>query len=148
MYEIIPGLYLSSFKDASESELLSTAFVVNCTKDLKMLSTKSRRVAIDDNGNPREISALFTEFANGTVLGEIDTALKAGTPVIVHCLAGQQRSPAVICGYMLRYSRKSVEDAILHIRSKKPDAMFWKVNFQDTLERYAMFLGKPPKMMA
>ena len=68
----------------------------------------------------------------------IDNHLKNGI-VVVHCLAGRQRSAAVIASYLIKFHGKSVNESIDFVKSKKRDAFFPHVNFMDTISRNVYF---------
>jgi protein-tyrosine phosphatase len=96
MYEIISNLYLSGFYDVKVSP---DSFIVNCTKDLKMLSENGIRIAVNDDASPDAIRDMFLALPD--IVNIIDTQLKNQQQVIVHCNAGQQRSPTVIAAYLV-----------------------------------------------
>lgn len=144
VYEIVPNLYLGSFgaAQAAYRERFPTAFVVNATKDLAMLGANDGaaaadglRIAVDDNGTLTAVLDLL--HALPAACSAIDAALAAGRPVLVHCYAGQQRSPAVVAAYLMYARRLSAEAAVRFVRERKPDAFFWTVNFKQTLELWA-----------
>ena len=135
MHEILPNLYLSNYGDACAAVKDGRdTFIVNCTKDFPMLRP-GIRVAVDDDGSPESMDAMVVALPS--VVAKIDAALIVGMRVIVHCLAGQQRSPAVISAYLMKTKKMSLVPTIQFIRSKKADAFFWAVNFRDALTRYS-----------
>lgn len=136
MHEILPNLYLSNYNDAcAVVKDGSDTFIVNCTKNLPMLQF-GIRLDVDDDGSQESMDAMVAALPS--VVSEIDAALIVGMRVIVHCLAGQQRSPAVISAYLMKTKRMSLVQTIKYIRSKKADAFFWGVNFKDALTRFAL----------
>ena len=140
VYEIAPNLYLGDFGAARTAyrDRFPTAFVVNATKDLAMLpedAAEGLRIAVDDNGTSAAVLGMLQALPEAC--DAIAAALGEGRAVIVHCYAGQQRSPAVIAAYLMRERGWSPEEAVRFVRSKKPDAFFWNVNFQQTLELWA-----------
>ena len=138
MYEIIPNLYLSSYHEAKRYPDIQDFFVVNCTKDLPMISDDNMRVSVNDDGEKQSIDIMFMAFSRTNA--DIKSALDEGKKVVVHCLAGQQRSPTVVAAYLMQYCEYSIEDAIRYIRDKKKDAFFWNVNFKDAIQRYGYSL--------
>jgi protein-tyrosine phosphatase len=66
----------------------------------------------------------------------IDEQIINNKNVIVHCLAGQQRSPTVIAAYLISKKEYKLNDAIEYIREKKKDAFFWQINFIKSLEMF------------
>jgi hypothetical protein len=139
IYEILPNLFLASYHHASEAfqngRLPKDVFVVNCTKDYPMLSTNNIRVSVNDDGNTNTMQCMTEELPG--VCRKIHEELQHGNIVLVHCLAGQQRSPTVIAAYLMMFHDLSLEHAITHVRQRKPDAFFWKVNFMETLQQIA-----------
>lgn len=140
MYEILPYLYLSAFHSV---EVTPDTFIVNCTKDLPMKSKDGMRIAVDDDMNRDSLFWMLRELP--TTVDTIEAELKKGKRVVVHCLAGQQRSPTVIAAYLMSKCGYSLVDAIHHVREKKKDAFFWSVNFRDSLEQYDMMLRREAK---
>lgn len=138
MHEIIPNLYLSGFHSLPKDGEANNYFIVNCTKDLPMMSSNGIRVAVDDDGHKNSLDSMFLAFEETT--RQIHEQLQNGTQVIVHCLAGQQRSPAVVAAYLMKYQGYTLEKSIEYIREKKKDAFFWSVNFRDSLERLRMMI--------
>lgn len=135
MYEILPNLYLSSFQ---EVQVDADTFLVNCTKDLPMKCSNGVRIAVDDDMSREALYGMLLALPG--VVDEIEYQRKRNKRVVVHCLAGQQRSPTVVAAYLVAKHGYDLKDAIRYVRSKKNDAFFWSVNFRDTLEHYVMML--------
>lgn len=130
MYEIIDGLYLASFNDVKQrGSEARDYYIVNCSRDLPMLSPRGVRLAINDA--PDENERMLGFFPGATQL--IRRKLIAGDEVIVHCWAGQQRSAAVVAAYLIRYGRMSKEDAMGFVRRRKSDAFSWRATFDPAL---------------
>lgn len=53
----------------------------------------------------------------------IDRELQANRPTLVHCHAGQDRTGAILGGYLVIYRGMTPAEAIAHVRSVKPLAM-------------------------
>jgi protein-tyrosine phosphatase len=134
--EIIPHLYLASFEQAKcfSSPTHHPLFVVNCTKDLPMLRKEGSRVPVDDNGTHESITTMLHYFPEITVV--IHNNITVGQDVLVYCLAGQQRSAAVVCAYLVAYTNRTLDEAVELIQKNKRDAFFWQVNFREALERW------------
>ena len=133
MYEIQPNLYLSAYHHISLDNCMNP-FIVNCTKNLDMLSTDNIRIAVDDNGSQEALDILLTAFPSAVNI--IDRKLKNDQTVVVHCLAGRQRSAAVIAAYLMAKCGYTLDDAIGFIKKKKVDAFFPNINFLWSLEQY------------
>lgn len=129
-YEIVPHLYLASFEDAKEFAG-SDVFVINCTKDLPMISTQGggTRLYVDDSPS----SAPTMDTSLGLMVRYIENA---GKDVVVHCFAGQQRSATVVAAYLMRQTGWTPEQTVEFIKSKKPDAFLGGVHFMDSLKKF------------
>ncbi len=138
MYEIIPNLFLASYSDAKEA-VDEDMYVVNCTKDLPMLANDGIRIAVDDNEASANMKEMFLKMLE--VPQRIHEELDAGRAVVVHCLAGQQRSAAMVAAYLMKYCGMNLETAVRLIRERKRDAFFWSINFLDPLQRFEMLMG-------
>jgi len=117
MIELLPGLFLGSVADA---EKFSDQFgaVVNCTPEFKFFNNDNfqLRVPVQDNGYETKLLFNYLEEA----CESIETHLKSKTPVLVHCVMGFQRSPAVCVAYLM-WAGKSLNDAIHYVHMAKPD---------------------------
>lgn len=133
MYEVVPGLYLASFADVSQrGSEASEYFIVNCSRDLPMLSPNGVRLAIDDA--PAENERMLGFFPRVTQL--IRRKLREGDDVIVHCWAGQQRSAAVVAAYLMKYAHMSKDHAMRFVKRRKSDAFSWGATFEPALEAW------------
>lgn len=134
MYEIVPRLWLSNFLDASE-KTPPRAFVVNCTKDLPMISDYGVRIPIDDDRSREAMLGLVQSLPS--VIQSIDGVLNNGGQVVVHCMAGQQRSAATVAAYLVARRAMDLESAMKYIKTKKPDAFLYQANFLPALKMFA-----------
>lgn len=131
MYKIIPFLFLGNKNDAISVTSIDVDLVVNCTVDIPASTTlKTYRVAINDDDS--DIITLFKLLPDA--VDAIHTAITSNKKVLIHCKMGQQRSCTVIAAYLMFIHRDwTVENTISFIKTKKPDAFFWKANFYETL---------------
>jgi hypothetical protein len=136
MHEIIPNLFVSRYNAV---EVTPGTFIVNCTKNRRMLSSHGVRIAVNDDRSSECIDAMT--MALPIAVEVIHAELLKGNRVVVHCEAGQQRSPTVVAAYLIAKCGYSLSDAIALVRAKKQDAFFWTVNFQDSLDEYAHALA-------
>lgn len=130
MYEIIPNLYLSSYRDVPQNE---DVFIMNCTKDLPLTQSKygGTRLFVDDSPMSEQ-----TMTQNIPLMVEyIDDQLRQGHPVVVHCFAGQQRSAAVVASYLIIKKGFSYDQAVSFIKNKKPDAFYDGVHFEKSIKK-------------
>ena len=130
--EIVPRLWLGDYH-ASQDETFLRAnhidVVFNCTKDVPFVNwiEHKYRVPVDDNLEEEEIRNL--ELWAGEVALKIMQHYKAGHRILVHCLAGRQRSAASVAFFLIAYKGMLTEEAIPFIKSKRPVAFFPKPNF-------------------
>lgn len=129
-YEIFPHVYLASFEDAKEFAG-SNVFIINCTKDLPMVSTTGggTRLYVDDHPSSEQTMSEMLPL----MVRYIESA---GKDVVVHCFAGQQRSATVVAAYVMRQTGWTPEQTVEFIKSKKPDAFLGGVHFMDSLKKF------------
>lgn len=132
-YEIVPHVYLASFEDVKEFEG-SGVFVINCTKDLPMISTHGggTRLYVDDHPSSEQTMTSSLSL----MVKYITEHVSAGKDVVVHCFAGQQRSAAVVAAYIMRQTAWTPEQTVEFIKSKKPDAFLGGVHFMESLVKF------------
>lgn len=131
MYNIIPRLYLSNFYDAKT--VPNGWYVINCSKDLPMVSTYGMRLPINDDMSPEAFRTMHAALP--MIIRRINNIRNSGGDVLVHCFAGQQRSAAVVAAYLMSLGM-SKDEAIRYIKSRKSDAFLTGVNFDPVLTRY------------
>lgn len=133
MFEIIPYLYLASYEDA-KNNTLPDMHSINCTINYPMITKQGIRISVNDDSHESSFDIMYNNFDNAVLY--IDNLISKEIIVIVHCQAGQQRSAAVICAYLMSKKNMNTPEAILFIKSKKPDAFFFKCNFLSSLNKY------------
>jgi len=128
MYEIVPNLYLSSFRGLDVDH---EWIVINCSNDLPM---KGYGIRIPINDSPEENDRMYQAFTE--VIPWINS--HRDRKIVVHCVAGQQRSAAVVAAFLISNDRRnSVDQIIEFIKSKKPDAFLGHQTFRPALERWS-----------
>tara|TARA_B110000208_G_scaffold86_1_gene106 strand:- start:7973 stop:8422 length:450 start_codon:yes stop_codon:yes gene_type:complete len=136
--EIITNLWLGNITDSQNDDFIHKMnVVINCSKDIPFLNTKSRsniRVPIDDNLQKEELITLYTYLDN--VTQKIHMYLKNNKSIFVHCYAGKQRSASVVAAYLIRYYNLNLDRARVYIKSKR-DIIFTPImNFKASLELF------------
>ena len=92
-------MYLCSWSDAQDlAPTFDNLLIINCTKDLNNLTKNTYRLAINDHRKVEDTLKLNEEIEE--VTQKIHNHLASG-PVIVHCLAGRQRSATVVASYLM-----------------------------------------------
>lgn len=168
--EIIPNLYLGSIESSQNFNFIqdnNISIIINCSKDivdsfsLNLLKPieeapidvqnwlyknsfyiKYYRIPVDDNGKEQEIEN-FYEYAI-KLLYIINNEYKKGKKILVHCLAGNQRSAAFICAIIMLYKNISLTDGIKLLLEKKPNVFFFgsKINFIKSLVKIEDYIKK------
>jgi protein-tyrosine phosphatase len=131
MYNIVPRLYLSNFFDAQN--VPTGWYVINCSKDLPMVSNYGMRLAINDDLSQDAYRTMHAALP--MIIRRIDNIRNSGGDVLVHCYAGQQRSAAVVAAYLMSKGMPK-DEAIRYIKSRKRDAFLTGVNFDPVLKNF------------
>ena len=137
--EIIPGIWLGSYKAASNPQWLANnriGCVFNCTKDIAFHPTTpvKYRVPVDDNLKDEEIRNL--ELWSYEIVFKLLKEYKKGKPILVHCAAGMQRSAACMAMFLITLKHMKPIEAITYIRSKRPIAFRPAVNFRKAIDSF------------
>lgn len=161
--EIIPNLFLGSIEASKDNEFIQNkniSVIVNCSKDLKneyslnllkpieeapfeiqqwlynnSYYIKYYRIPVDDNGKDIEIQNFYKYTIE--IINLIINEYKNGKHILVHCLAGNQRSAAFICAFLMIYKNICLEESIKYLLIKKPNVFFFgqTVNFSIALKK-------------
>jgi protein-tyrosine phosphatase len=133
--EIIPFLWIGGEKDA-EHVSATTALIINCTKNISFFSDSSTniRIPVEDNGDPTQQSILVKHWTNALMDTLMNHIMQSKT-ILVHCQMGRQRSAATVAAFLIK-NGMSKQAAIQFIQSKRREAFFPSVNFDDALNQY------------
>lgn len=142
-HQIIPNLYIGD-KYSIYEKFFSTQkkiLVINATNDVtfnRKLKSINVRVPVDDD---------LTKFSNNILSNNLEkvtqiikTHLDNGFVVLVHCVAGRQRSCAIVAAYLMKYQNLSITEAVEFIKRKRPYAFFLNVNFKYSLRKFSLLL--------
>ena len=137
--EIISHLWLGNHRAASDDAWLratGVTCVFNCTKNLEFSSVPSVcwRMPVDDNLEPEEIHN-FEQWAPELTL-RLLAAYKEGHVILVHCMAGMQRSAAAVACFLVTWLMISPEEAMQFVRSKRAVAFFPSANFAASIHGF------------
>ncbi len=116
------------------------SLIVNCSREKDVAfppnHTNCIRISVEDSSD--ESDKLLSLILETKVLEKIRDNIIHKQHVLVHCSAGMQRSCAVVACYLMKYHAMNPSTAVEYIRSKRPIAFFWTVNFAKTLEDFFM----------
>ncbi len=143
--EIIPNLWLGNYSASQDEQFLKEKgieTVFNCTKDLPFHPYIRRRyrVPVDDNLKEEEIRNM--ELWSYEIVYKLQQEYKEGRPILVHCAAGMQRSPAVVAMFLIAIAGMKREQAMAYIQSKRPVAFFMNANFGPAIRGFEESLQK------
>jgi hypothetical protein len=130
--EILPGLWLGNAKASMDEQFIhrnNIQVVFNCTKNLPfspMIPVKYR-IPVDDNLEEEEIRNM--ELWSGEIAFKIMAEYKEGNVILVHCMAGMQRSAASMAMMMIAYLQLHATEVINMIRAKRAIAFYPQANF-------------------
>ena len=118
--KIIDNLYLG---DAHPIQPNFFKLIVNCCPDVNCKYTDEDlhnvfyiKIYDDKSENLKLIDILI----DTNILDKIHNFLQNGTPVLVHCAMGIQRSATIIVCYLIKYYNFDIKSAIIFVKSKRP----------------------------
>ena len=129
--EIIPSLWLGSVNSLDFGFISKQGIntVINMTPDLANIIPNTHRYPLKDtySENPKMVKYI------PKATRKIHTELLKGNTVLVHCLAGAQRSATIVVAYLVRYHNMTVNNAIKYVREKRAIALFPHMTFKPAL---------------
>ncbi|CAF0787480.1 unnamed protein product [Didymodactylos carnosus] len=121
MTEIVNGLYIGSKQDAQNIQRLENeqiTHIINVTQHLPCYWKNSSDLIYyhlpADDSNKQNLIDYFDKVYN-FILDAIENNKK----VLVHCQAGISRSPAIVIGFLMKYSNMSMNDAYDLVKRKR-----------------------------
>ena len=137
--EVLPRLWLGDYHASQDETFLRgnhIDVVFNCTKDLPFSRVVSKlyRIPLDDN--LEEVEIRNAGLWAGEIAMKIHQHYKAGDRILVHCMAGRQRSAASIAMFMILYTGDRTENIIKYMRSKRPVAFLPQPNFLKSIQMF------------
>ena len=67
---------------------------------------------------------------------------KQGRPILVHCHAGMQRSPAVVAMFLMVLYRMGMDQAKAYIKQRRPIVFFPSANFEASMRGFERSVTK------
>lgn len=143
--QIIPNLWLGNLRAAQDETFLRNAgiqVVFNCTKDAPFHPSIRRRyrVPVDDNLQQDEIRNM--ELWSYEIVYKMVNEYKEGRPILVHCHAGMQRSPAVVAIFLMVIYRMSLDQAKAFLKQRRPIVFFPSANFESAMRGFERSITK------
>lgn len=130
--EILPGLWLGNARASMDENFIhrnNIRVVFNCTKNLPFcqLIPIKYRIPVDDNLEEEEIRNM--ELWSSEIAFKIMAEYKEGHVILVHCMAGMQRSAASVAMMMIAYLQIHATPVMKMIREKRSIAFYPNANF-------------------
>ena len=130
--EILPNLWLGNVRSSMDLNFIkkkNICVVFNCTKNLPFCDSIpiKYRIPVDDNLEEDEIRNM--ELWAPEITFKMMSEYRSGRPVLVHCMAGMQRSAASMAMMLIAHLGISAEEAIKLIKDRRKIAFFPSANF-------------------
>jgi protein-tyrosine phosphatase len=149
--QILPNLYLSSYKPAQDLDLLKQ-LQVNCVLNLTSYEYNSNKLRFETDYPPEIISKhiIMADEMDVKLSDHLDEALSfihhnignnTSNKILVHCEAGISRSPTIVIAYLMRYHNESLKAAYDYVKQRKnnvgPQASFFEqlIQFEQQLNK-------------
>jgi protein tyrosine/serine phosphatase len=119
--EIFPWLYLGNAQDAVNYDGLrqkGIRFILNATKELHTPEAEEEgfqylKLNLEDHAD-EPIADYFEQAFNF-----IEQARRQSQAVLVHCRRGISRSATIVIAYVMRYARKTFEEAFEYVKQRR-----------------------------
>jgi protein tyrosine phosphatase len=138
-HEIIPRLWLGNAKASMDEEFIQKNGIIvvfNCTKNLPFspIIPIKYRIPVDDNLEEEEIRNM--ELWSGEIAYKIMSEYVEGKPILVHCMAGMQRSAASVAFMLIAYLKMRALDVMKMIKEKRMVAFYPRANFGRSIDYF------------
>ncbi len=137
--EIMPRLWLGNAKASMNEDFIrqnNITVVFNCTKNLPfspMIPIKYR-IPVDDNLEEEEIRNM--ELWSGEIAFKMMMEYVEGKTILVHCMAGMQRSAASVAFFLIAFLKMRALDAMKMIKEKRMIAFYPRANFGRSIDYF------------
>jgi dual specificity MAP kinase phosphatase len=141
MTEILNGLFIGSESNAKNLEELSSEhirYIVNVTSHVPLYHSDQFQyyhIPADDT-QKQNLLDYFDQ-----VYTFISNAIENKERVLVHCVAGISRSPAIVISFLMRYAHMNMNDAYELVKTKR-SIVSPNLNFMGQLLQYEKKLNE------
>jgi protein-tyrosine phosphatase len=135
MTHIIDGLYIGSESNAKNLDELSSEqirCIVNVTSHVPLYHSDQLQychLPADDTQKQNLLEYFDRAYSF------IHNAIENNEKVLVHCVAGISRSPAIVIGFLMRYAKMNMNDAYDYVKRKR-SIVSPNLNFMGQLLEY------------
>jgi dual specificity phosphatase 12 len=137
--QIIPNLWVGNIYSAHNNDFLKNnniKLIINCTpnKEFTDLKLHKIRIPVEDDLKIESNKKLLAYGIQAIPL--IKQVLDDNMGVLVHCMAGIQRSASIVSLYLMKYYGFNLEESINYIKSRRPITFYNNINFLTALKVY------------
>ena len=137
--EIIPRIWLGNYRASTDEDFIrknNIKVVFNCTKDLPFSYSIpiKFRVPVDDNLQEAEIRNM--ELWAAEIAHKILTEYNKGHTILIHCMAGMQRSAACVAFFLIVHEEMHALDAMTFIKQRRSIAFHPSANFGRSIDYF------------
>lgn len=138
-HEIIPRIWLGNVKASMDEDFIgqhNITVVFNCTKNLPFsprIETKYR-IPVDDNLEEEEIRNM--ELWSSEIAYKMIGEYIQGKTILVHCMAGMQRSAASVAFFLIAFLKMRALDAMKMIKENRMIAFYPRANFGRSIDYF------------
>ena len=134
--KIINGLYIGNYNAAIDQNVLgeyNINVIINCTKknERTNMNIDYLQVPLDDPPCVVDVGYVNSNFM--PIITFISNAINNKKNVLVHCVAGAQRSAAIVAIYLMVIYKVNYMVAVQFIKTKRPICFLGNVNYIDSL---------------
>ena len=151
--EILPNLWLGNVRASMDEDFIKKKgiqVVFNCTKNLPFCHAIpiKYRVPVDDNLEEDEIRNM--QLWSSEITFKMLAEYMSGKPILVHCMAGMQRSAASVAMFLIAYRSTHAQEAMKIIKERRSIAFFPGPNFLRSIQYFDSLFHEEiiPKMSA
>jgi dual specificity phosphatase 12 len=137
--EIISRLWLGNVKASMDEDFIrqkNITVVFNCTKNLPfspIIETRYR-IPVDDNLEEEEIRNM--ELWSSEIAYKMIGEYIQGKTILVHCMAGMQRSAASVAFFLISFFKMRALDAMKMIKENRMIAFYPRANFGRSIDYF------------
>ncbi len=128
-HQIIENLYLGS--RLARSNYFDIIINMSHIQYPKIYGSINYHFPLKDNISDIELMLKYIPI----VTHIINTHLRKGKKVLVHCRVGSQRAPTIVLAYLILYKDYSLENSINFVRDKRSISYFSRTTFKKALEK-------------
>jgi len=111
--------------------------IINCTNNIPFTNLSNitkYRIGVNDKYDINEFIKMSVYLEKITNIIKIYE--KKNINILIHCMAGAQRSATILAGFLIKYHNFSTKNAIKYIHNKRTLAFFPHITFKIVLKNF------------